>query len=171
MESRSRRRSHQTGVSGPTVRPAKSSCRVLMTMLRSMRATTDGTIRIALRFSLYQVRPKRRAASPRLRPVRNGIGRYHLIAGAPRYRDLDEVLIRWWGSAPMSQHFQHGRRIGCRGVDYFGTGLMPSAGDAAGAFRAPHRVLARGIADPIRAQRLRKGSRCVKEPCRPRPFE
>ena len=35
-----------------------------MTTLRSIRATTDGTNRRALRPSPYQVRPKRRAASP-----------------------------------------------------------------------------------------------------------
>ena len=131
-----------------------------MTMLRSMRATTDGTIRIALRFSVYQVRPKRLVASTRVGPVRDHIRGCHLIAGAVRYRDLDEVLVRRRGAVPVREHFQHRRGIGCGGVNHFGAGLMPSTGDASRAFRAPYRKLTRRIADPIRAQRLPERSRC-----------
>ena len=96
----------------------------------------------------------------RVRPVRDHVRRHHFIAGAPRYRDLDEVLVRRRGAVPVREHLQHGRRIGCGGVNHFGAGLMPSAGDASCAFHAPHRKLTRGIADPIRAQRLPKRSRC-----------
>ena len=59
-----RRRSHHTGVSNPTLIPLKSGCRQFRTTLCSMRATTDGTIRMALRFSAYHWRPNRRATSP-----------------------------------------------------------------------------------------------------------
>ena len=117
-----------------------------------------------LRFAFPYTRCDRSGGLP-LRPVgpfQNYVGRYHLVAGASRDRDLDEMLVWRRGAVSMRQHFQHGRRIGCRGVDYFRPGLMPSAGDAAGALRAPHGVLARGIPDPICAQRFRKRSRCIQ---------
>ena len=159
-ESRKMRWSHQTGVSRPTVKPAKSCMPrvdddVALHACHDRRDDQECT-------SVFGIPRATEAAGrlpARMGPIPNEIGRDHLIADAPWYRDLDEVLVRRRRSIPMGQRFQHGCRIGFGGVDYVGAGLVPPAGHASGACRAPHRKPASGIADPIGAHRPRERSR------------
>ena len=71
--------------------------------------------------------------------VRDDIGGCDLVAGSPEYGDLDEMLVRRQGSVPVSQLFQHGRRVALGSIDHLDPRFMPPAGDALGALRASHR--------------------------------
>ena len=95
----------------------------------------------------------------RTETFREGLGSDDRVAGALGYGDLYVVLVGRQGSVPVDEFFQHCRRVVLRSVYHFGAGLMPPSGRSFGALGAPHRKLARRIADPVCPHRLRQGSR------------